>query len=160
MKKQFKSVDEDLEDFKTEIIFTDLAEDILDDLFYKYGREALNYYICDCDLNHGIHEMEEIKDKMEDEFLLNVCSTNECLIEKIKLYELFPNAQYLIGGMYPETDIIDRLIANEWIDQFKRWQYPHLSNWWNVDKSFFFKGPKWEKCPKPIQDHFLKLKGE
>lgn len=160
MRKLFKSVDEDLADFKTDFIFTDLAEDKLDDLFYKYGREALNYYMADCDTNHGIHEMQAIEIKMNEDFLLTVCATNESLSEKTKIFELFPNSQYLVGGMYADSDIIDKLISNQWIEEFKRWKYPQLSNWWSLDKGFFFKGEKWDKCPKPIQDHFLKLKGE
>jgi hypothetical protein len=160
MEKLFKSVDEDLHYFKSDLLFTDLAEDLINDLFYKYGRQSLNYFMEDSDLNFGIHEMELVKNKMEEYFLVDICSRNECLIEKIKLYELFPNSKYLIGGMYPEHDIVEKLISNEWINEFKTWEYPNLSHWWVVDKSFLFKGEKWDTCPQPIKDHFLKLKGE
>lgn len=159
MRNQFKNKDEDLQNFKTDLLFTDLAEDMLNDLFYKYGREALNWFMSDCDINYGVHEMQSIKNKMEEDFLLDICSENECLIEKTKIYELFPNSQYLIGGMYPENDIIEKLIKHEWIEEFKTWKYPQLSNWRSTDKSFFFKGPNWDKCPRPIREHFEKIKG-
>lgn len=160
MRKTYKTKDEDLEQFKTEFEYTNLAEDLIDSLFHKFGRETLNRYLVDDEAPYDIHQMNEIKSKIEEEYLTFVCSSNDILHEKIKLYELFPNSNLLIGGMYPDSDILDILIKNEWIEEDKTWQYPNASNWWAVDKTFLFKGCNWEKCPQPIKDHFIKLKEE
>lgn len=160
MRKDYNNIDEAIADFKSEFIFTDLAEDLIDSLFITYGEDVLSFYTSELDFdNITIHEMNEVKSDIEDKYIISVCARNDIKSDKIKLYELFSNLDCLIGGMYPEDDIIEMLIKKEWIDVFKIWEYPKR-NYWVVEKSLFFKGCRWNECPKPIQDHFIKLKGE
>lgn len=158
MRDTYKNKDEDLAQFKTEFEYTNLAEDLIDSIFYKFCRETLNRYLEDDEAPYDVHQMNDINAKIEEDYLTFVCSSEDILHEKIKLYELFPNSNLLIGGMYPDSDILDILIKNEWIQEDKIWKYPNSSNWWSVDRTFLFKGYNWDKCPQPIKDHFLKLK--
>lgn len=157
MRHPYNTQYEALIGFKSDCTFTDLAENLIDDLFYAYGEEVLNFYLCDTDSDINLHDMKNIKEKIEEDFIISVCPTEDIKSDKIKLYELFPNSQYLVRGVYPEDDIIEILIKSEWINVFKIWEYPRRS-WWIVEKSLFFKGCQWSRCPKPIQDHFIKLK--
>lgn len=158
-RKKHDTKEEALADFKSNFTWTDLAESVIDDIFYEFGEETLNWFMADCDQNYGINEMLEIKTNIQKQFLFSVCATNETMAEVTKIYELFPNSQHLIGGMYPEDDIMDKLISKQWLEEFKTWKYPKTS-YWALEKSYFFKGTKWDECPKVIQDHFLKIKGE
>lgn len=88
-------------------------------------------------------------------FIISVCGFDETIYEKLKLEELFPNANLVISKNY----IIDDLIDKGWIDSDNIYKEQEKDSIWRrVERTIISKGDNWESCPDIIKEHLEKLK--
>jgi hypothetical protein len=174
--------DKDLERFQDNYAADAEALPLVAELHATYGES----FLCEClrgdDILHTLSIMCEVKQEMRDKFLLSVCSTNHINEHELGLDGLFPNLIHLmtistnhinehelgLDGLFPNLihlmsyeKMLEHLEEKGWISIFTILRPFRLEERYRyVDKTIYAKGYNWEKCPKSIQEHFLKIKKE
>ena len=149
--------DKDLERFQDNYAADAEALPLVAELHATYGES----FLCEClrgdDILHTLSIMCEVKQEMRDKFLLSVCSTNHINEHELGLDGLFPNLIHLMSY----EKMLEHLEEKGWISIFTILRPFRLEERYRyVDKTIYAKGYNWEKCPKSIQEHFIKIKKE
>ena len=147
--------DRDLERFQDNYAADAEALPLVAELHATYGES----FLCEClrgdDTLHTLSIMGEVKRELEERFLASVCDTEDIREEELKLDVLFPNLTCVMSY----DKLFQYLQEKEWIALFDIADSKRSSPGWRViGRTIFAKGFSWDKCPKPIQDHFLNLK--
>jgi hypothetical protein len=147
--------EKELKRFQENYQYDPEALPLIEELYDTYGERLLCENLDGADVNHTLTLMKVIKGKLEADFLVSVCSTNDLTEEVLGLSKLFPNLFFLMDY----ESMIESLEKKDWIAIYGIMKpFEEKDRWPRRERTIYVKGSRWDFCPKVVRDHFLSVK--